>query len=62
MVIADFEPQVFVESRFVNCDGGVGSSGHPNVYLNIGVENQIVCPYCSRVFILNTDIPDRADR
>ena len=58
MVITDIEPKDVVESRSVSCDGGIGSSGHPNVYLYIGNENQVICPYCSRVFILNKGVAD----
>ena len=61
MGITDIEQKVVVESRSVSCDGGMGLSGHPNVYLNIGNENQVICPYCSRVFILNIDVKDGVD-
>jgi uncharacterized Zn-finger protein len=46
------EPPIVVESRIVNCDGGGGALGHPSVYLHLGEENEIVCPYCSRRFLL----------
>ncbi len=58
MGITDLEQRDIVESRSVSCDGGIGSSGHPNVYLKIGNENKVICPYCSRVFILNIDVND----
>jgi uncharacterized Zn-finger protein len=41
-----------VESRVVGCDGGGGALGHPLVYLKIGGDGEIVCPYCSRRFVL----------
>ncbi len=31
-----------------------GPLGHPKVYLKIGDEGEIVCPYCSRRHILTT--------
>ena len=46
------EPPIPVEDRIVRCDGG-GPLGHPAVYLYIGEENEIVCPYCSRHFVLS---------
>ena len=46
---------VYVESATVGCDGGGGPLGHPKVYLKIGDEGEIVCPYCSRRYILTTD-------
>ncbi len=40
----------FVQSKKVICDGGGGALGHPKVYLEMGDENEIVCPYCSKLF------------
>ena len=40
-----------VETRTVACDGG-GPLGHPRVFLNIGHEDRIDCPYCGRRFVL----------
>ena len=42
----------FVRSKKVSCDGGGGTLGHPKVYLEMGNENEIVCPYCSKLFRL----------
>lgn len=39
-----------VQSRSVACDGG--PAGHPKVYLQIGDEGFIDCPYCDRRFVL----------
>ena len=41
-----------VGDRTVACDGGDGALGHPRVFLHID-DRQVVCPYCSRVYILN---------
>ncbi len=41
-----------VESRKVACNGGKAALGHPLVYLKIGDEGDVVCPYCSRRFVL----------
>ncbi|HJO72109.1 MAG TPA: zinc-finger domain-containing protein [Rhodospirillales bacterium] len=41
-----------VETESVRCDGGGGPLGHPAVYLKFKGEADIVCPYCSRTFIL----------
>jgi uncharacterized Zn-finger protein len=48
----DFEPPVIAQGRVVRCDGGGGPLGHPNVFLHIGADGQVVCPYCSRRFVL----------
>ncbi len=46
---------VYVDSATVGCDGGGGALGHPKVYLKIGGDGEIVCPYCSRRYILTPD-------
>lgn len=39
----------------VACDGGGGALGHPRIYLNIDASvGQIVCPYCSRTYVLKS--------
>lgn len=48
------EPQeiIEVEKREVACDGGDGPLGHPRVFLNMGDDDHIDCPYCGRRFTL----------
>jgi uncharacterized Zn-finger protein len=42
-----------VNTRTVACDGGDGALGHPRVFLRIpGAE--VMCPYCSRLYVLNS--------
>ncbi|MCG8507300.1 MAG: zinc-finger domain-containing protein [Sphingomonadales bacterium] len=43
---------VYVTEKTVACDGGEGALGHPMVYLNMGEDGRIDCPYCDREFIL----------
>ncbi|HBK07556.1 MAG TPA: zinc-finger domain-containing protein [Acetobacteraceae bacterium] len=43
---------IHVDSRTVACDGGNGALGHPRVFLRIPDE-QVMCPYCSRLYVLN---------
>jgi uncharacterized Zn-finger protein len=43
---------IHVNTRTVACDGGDGALGHPRVFLRIPDE-QVMCPYCSRLYILN---------
>jgi uncharacterized Zn-finger protein len=46
---------ISTRSRTVACDGGDGAYGHPKVFLRISPdlpEAQIMCPYCSRLFVL----------
>ncbi|HUN42257.1 MAG TPA: zinc-finger domain-containing protein [Acetobacteraceae bacterium] len=43
---------IHVDSRVVACDGGDGALGHPRVFLYIE-DHQVMCPYCSRLYVLN---------
>jgi uncharacterized Zn-finger protein len=40
------------ESTRVACDGDGGALGHPRVYLEMGDETSVECPYCDRRFVL----------
>ena len=43
---------VEVTTSRVACDGGGGALGHPKVYLEMGDENFVECPYCDKRFVL----------
>jgi uncharacterized Zn-finger protein len=50
---------VHVDERTVACEGIGGALGHPRVYLRIeGSARRIMCPYCSRLFVLNEGAGD----
>ena len=46
---------LIVSSSNVACDGGEGALGHPKIYLDMGKEKKIVCPYCSKLFVLENN-------
>ncbi|OYV35742.1 MAG: zinc-finger domain-containing protein [Rhodospirillales bacterium 20-64-7] len=50
---------IHVKTRAVACDGGDGAYGHPKVYLRIA-ETQTMCPYCSRLFVLEPGATDHS--
>jgi uncharacterized Zn-finger protein len=41
-----------VHDRTLACDGGNGALGHPRVFLHIQGD-RVMCPYCSRLYVLN---------
>ncbi len=41
-----------VTKRRIACDGGGGALGHPRVWLMIGDEGYVECPYCDKRFEL----------
>jgi len=52
------ETIVVEDAATVGCDGGGGQLGHPLVYLVMGKEGSVSCPYCGRLYVLseNADI------
>jgi len=48
---AEAPETIEVDDTRVACDGG-GALGHPRVYLEMGDENSVECPYCDRRFVL----------
>tara|TARA_B100001027_G_scaffold29904_1_gene17736 strand:- start:2 stop:184 length:183 start_codon:yes stop_codon:yes gene_type:complete len=53
----DPEDPIYVETHTVACDGGGGPLGHPKVFLTFDESGEIVCPYCSRHYLLSPDAP-----
>jgi uncharacterized Zn-finger protein len=41
-----------VTTSRVSCDGGGAALGHPKVFLEMGDENFVECPYCDKRFVL----------
>jgi len=39
-------------SKIVSCDGNSNNAnGHPLIYINLGKEGKVECPYCGQVFV-----------
>jgi len=51
MVIEAPETIEVTDTR-IPCDGNGGTLGHPRVFLKIGEEGFVECPYCDRRFVL----------
>jgi uncharacterized Zn-finger protein len=44
---------ITVDTATVACDGGNHAGlGHPRVFLTFDGNREIVCPYCSRTYVL----------
>lgn len=43
---------IHVNDVTVACDGGNGALGHPRIFLHI-MGHDVMCPYCSRLYVLN---------
>ena len=52
--------QIEVNQTSVACDGGGGPLGHPRVFLHMGDDHSVTCPYCSRRYVYRDQTPDNA--
>ena len=46
--------KIYTNEKRVACNGGGGSLGHPQVWLTLGSDDQVICPYCSRTFVASS--------
>ncbi len=58
----DAPETIEVTTTDVSCDGGGGALGHPLVYLKIGPQGWVECPYCDRRFALEDGARPAAGR
>lgn len=43
--------KIFVGVKELNCMGARPPFDHPHVFLDMGTDSQILCPYCSTLFV-----------
>jgi len=43
--------KIFVGVKELQCMGARPPFDHPHVYLDMGADSQILCPYCSTLFV-----------
>lgn len=53
--LSPVQDTVEVDTTEVACDGGKGPMGHPRVFLHMGPDGSVTCPYCSRTFTLKAE-------
>jgi uncharacterized Zn-finger protein len=46
--------QIEIGSKEFQCIGALPPFDHPHVYLDMGTESDIVCPYCSTHYVHNS--------
>ena len=47
-----------VGSKEFKCVGAVPPFDHPHIYLDMGKDTEIVCPYCSTLYIYRAELGD----
>lgn len=45
--------RIEIGSREFQCVGALPPFDHPHVYLDMGKDTEIVCPYCSTLYVYN---------
>lgn len=60
MMTTDAAGTIEAHDRSVACDGGDGPLGHPRVWLRIE-DREVICPYCSRHYVLAEGAGEGAD-
>jgi uncharacterized Zn-finger protein len=54
--------KIHIGVKEFQCIGARPPMDHPHVYLDMGADDQIVCPYCSTLFIYDGNLrPDQTD-
>ena len=54
--------KIAIGVREFQCMGARPPYDHPHVYLDMGAESQILCPYCSTLYVHNERLaPDATD-
>jgi uncharacterized Zn-finger protein len=54
--------KIFIGVREFKCMGARPPHDHPHVYLDMGADSQILCPYCSTLYIHDARLPpDRTE-
>lgn len=48
--------KIHVGVREFQCMGARPPHDHPHVYLDMGSDNQILCPYCSTLYVFNDSL------
>ena len=44
-------PQVRIGAKKFMCIGDLPPFDHPHIFIDMGDDNEIVCPYCSTLFV-----------
>jgi uncharacterized Zn-finger protein len=52
----DGHAKIDIPVKKFKCIGANPPHDHPHIYLDMGKNNNIVCPYCSTNYTLNTQI------
>ncbi len=43
--------KIFIGAKQFQCVGATPPYDHPHIYLDMGDDNEIICPYCSTLYV-----------
>lgn len=49
--------KIFIGVKELQCMGARAPYDHPHIFLDMGADNQILCPYCSTLYIYDPRLP-----
>ena len=55
-LLADRMARIRVGAKEFQCVGALPPFDHPHVFLDMGKDNEIVCPYCSTLFVYDASL------
>ena len=51
-----------IGAREFKCIGALPPNDHPHIYLDMGADSQLLCPYCSTLYVHNAGLePGQTD-
>jgi len=53
---SDGVSKIEINAREFQCIGALPPFDHPHIYLDMGKESEIVCPYCSTNYVYNSKL------
>ncbi len=50
-------PRIEIGAKEFLCVGAIPPFDHPHEFLDMGSDNEVVCPYCSTLYVFNPALP-----
>jgi uncharacterized Zn-finger protein len=55
-------PRIEVGAHEFKCIGALPPYDHPHVFLDMGLASEIICPYCSTLYVHNKALANAASK
>ena len=53
-------PSIRVGAKEFMCIGATPPFDHPHIFIDMGDENEVICPYCSTLFVYDASLHGKA--